>query len=159
MKSRRVEWGKAVTNGILATIVMELFYRVTSLIVHHGIDVPYANGSIFHISSLPLLYVVGYVIDLFGGVCFALLYSWFVRPKTYWSGILYAVFFVWLIADGLVFEPMGPAGILMLGAGGKAVAVNLLAHVVYGATLGTLFARAGGWRAVNKIVAENGRSR
>jgi hypothetical protein len=134
---------------------MELFYRVTSLIAHHGIDVPYANGAIFHLSPLPLVYVVGYAIDLFGGICFALLYSYLVRPLTVWSGVLYAVFFVWLIADGLVFEPMGPAGMLMLGAGGKAVAVNLLAHVVYGAMLGALFARVNGRRAVNKTVAES----
>jgi hypothetical protein len=142
MNGKRVEWSVVARNGILATVVMELFYRVTGLIVHHGIDVPYANGSMFHLASLVQMYAVGYVIDLFGGICFALLYGLFVRPKTYWSGMLYAVFFVWLIADGLVFEPMGPAGILMLGAGTKAVVVNLLAHAVYGAVLGYLFARA-----------------
>lgn len=75
----------------------------------------------------------------FGGISFSCLYGCFVRPKTYLSGILYADFFVLLIADGLVIEPMGPAGMLMLGAGAKAVAVNLFAHVVYGSVLGFLF--------------------
>lgn len=143
-------WSKIIRNGIIATIVMELFYRATNLIFHHGIDVPYANSAMFHFSSPFLIYLVGYLIDFFGGIVFSFLYSRFVRPKLYWSGILYAVLFVWLIADGLIFEPMGPAGFFMLGAGFKAVAINFFAHAVYGVVLGFLFSK--GW---NKASARN----
>ena len=81
------------------------------------------------------------MIDLFGGAAFAMLYARFVRSKNYKSGILFAVLFVWLIIDGLIFEPMGPASILMLESGFKAITINLLAHVVYGAVLGFMFQR------------------
>jgi hypothetical protein len=101
--------------------------------------VPYANGAMFHFTSTFLIYLTGYFIFLFGGVTFSFLYERFVRPKNYGSGILYTVLFVWLIVDGLIFEPMGPAGILMLDAGLKAATINLFAHVVYGFVLGCMF--------------------
>lgn len=135
------KWSAVIKNGILATVVMELFYRLTNLIVHHGIDVPYANGTTVGLTTPFLIYVVGYLIDFFGGVSFALLYGLFFRSKSSWSGILYAVLFVWFIVDGFIFEPMGPAGILMLGAGIKAVTINLSAHVVYGLVLGLMFSK------------------
>jgi hypothetical protein len=134
-----LQWSKVIKNGLLATTVMELFYRSTNLIMHHGIDVPYANGTSVSLTSPFLIYFVGYVIDLFGGVAFSLLYARFIYPKNYSSGILFAVLFVWLIVDGLIFEPLGPAGILMLGAGLKAVTINLFAHVVYGFVLGFMY--------------------
>ncbi|WP_274649356.1 hypothetical protein [Paenibacillus humicola] len=135
------QWGKVVKNGIAATAVMEIFYRVSNLVVHHGIDVPYANGKSVALTSPFLIYLVGYVIDLIGGIAFSALYARFVRPKGYKSGMIFAVLFVWLIIDGFLFEPMGPAGILMLDSGFKAVAVNLFAHAVYGAVLGIMFRR------------------
>lgn len=67
----------------------------------------------------------------------------FFRSKNYKSGIIFAVLFVWLIIDGLIFEPMGSAGILMLDSGLKAVTINWLAHVVYGSVLGFTFHRDG----------------
>ncbi|UUZ84106.1 hypothetical protein LJK88_10315 [Paenibacillus sp. P26] len=142
-----MDWGKVFKNGFLATAAMELFYRATNLVFHHGIDVPYANGTVLSLQSPLLIYLAGYLIFLLGGVLFSLLYERFVRPKNYRSGILYAILFVWLIADGLIFEPMGPAGFLMLGAGFKAVAVNLLAHGVYGWVLGFTFSGGKGRRA------------
>lgn len=134
-------WNKVVKNGFVATAAMEIFYRATNLIIHHGIDVPYANGTTVSLTSPFFIYLVGYMIDLFGGAAFAMLYARFVRSKNYKSGILFAVLFVWLIIDGLIFEPMGPAGVLMLESGFKAVTINLLAHVVYGAVLGFMFQR------------------
>ncbi|WP_314592119.1 hypothetical protein [Paenibacillus terrigena] len=149
--NQMIQWSKVIKNGFLATLVMELFYKATNLIFHHGIDVPYANGSMFHFTSPVLTYFVGYFIDFFGGITFSFLYGRFVRPKFYWSGILYAVFFVWLIADGLIFEPMGPAGLFMLDAGLKAVTINLIAHVVYGFVLGFMFSIAGNKTSIRNL--------
>ena len=46
-----------------------------------------------------------------------------IHDRSLWG---WAVLFVWLIIDGLIFEPMGPTGILMLELGFKAVTINLL---------------------------------
>ncbi|MEW9702179.1 hypothetical protein [Paenibacillus sp. SI8] len=135
-----IRWSKVIKNGVLATITMELFYRITNVIFHHGIDVPYANGTVLALTSPFLIYLAGYFVFLFGGVMFSFFYERFIRTKNYVSGILYTVLFVWLIVDGLIFEPIGPAGILMLGAGIKAAVINLIAHVVYGSVLGLTFA-------------------
>jgi hypothetical protein len=136
---RATQWSKVIKNGILATIVMELFYRITDLIFHHEIDVSYGIGTIFSSTSTFVIYLSGYLIYLFGGVAFSFLYERFVRTKNTFTGIIYAVLFVWLLVDGFLFEPMGPDGILMFGAGFKAVLVNMLAHVVYGSVIGFLF--------------------
>jgi hypothetical protein len=134
-----IQWSKVIKNGIMATAVMEVFYRFSNLFVHHGIDVPYSNGTAVSLTSPFFIYLVGYMIDLFGGVAFSLLFARFFQSKSYKTGILFSVGIVWLIIDGFIFEPMGPAGILMLDSGLKAVTINLLAHVVYGFALGFLF--------------------
>lgn len=131
-----IQWSKVIKSGVLATVVMELFYRATNLIFHHGIDVAYGTGMMFSFSSPFLIRLSGYIIFLFGGVFFTCLYARFVRKKSYSSGILYAVVFVWLVVDGFIFEPMGSAGILMLNYGMKVLFFNLLAHAVFGFVLG-----------------------
>ncbi|MGF9966433.1 hypothetical protein [Bacillus rhizoplanae] len=134
-----IQWNKVIRNGFLATAVMELFYRVTDVMLHHGIDVAYGTGIMFPLTSPFFIRLAGYAVFLFGGIVFSFLYARFIRPKNYVSGILYAVLFVWLIVDGLIFEPMGSAGILMLNNGLKAVVTNMFAHIVYGLVLGLMF--------------------
>jgi hypothetical protein len=64
-----------------------MFYRLTDLIFHHGIDVSYVNGALFKLTSPFQIRLTGYIIFLIGGVVFSYLFTRFIPRKNSQSGV------------------------------------------------------------------------
>lgn len=144
--------GPALKTGFLATIVMEIFLRLTAPIFNHGVNFAWLNGTLLGLNPQSFTTLIaGYLIFLFGGVAFAYLYQRYIRKKNAVSGILYAVIFAMMIVSGLIVMPitglihplvqaeMVPnPGFFGLGFGMKAGLFTFLSHMVYGWVLGIL---------------------
>lgn len=142
----------AIKVGVIATIVMELFLRITDAIFHHNVNFAWLNGTSLGLDPQSAVTLIpGYVIYFFGGIVFAYLYQRFVSNKTIWTGILYAVLFVMVVVAGLIVlpltgltHPLVKAGVIPnpswfgLGFGPVAGLFTFLGHAVYGAVLGGL---------------------
>jgi hypothetical protein len=141
--------------GIIATLAMEVFLRVTDMIFRHNVNFAWLNGTSlgFDPQAFTTL-LAGYVVFLFGGIVWAYLYQRFVPKKNTLTGIIYAVVVPLIIVAGLIMMPlMGfthplvqagvipNPGLFALGFGPTAGLFNLLGHVVYGAVLGAMSSR------------------
>lgn len=143
---------KAAINGIIATVAMEVFYRLTDLFFKHEVDFAFLNGTTVGLNPEAVsTRIVGYIIVLFGGVLFSLIYEKFVSKKNVWTGIIYSVGFAMVICAGLIVLPLIGAinplveegvmvdpGFFGLGLGLFAGLFSFLGHVVFGAFLGLL---------------------
>lgn len=140
----------ALKVGIIATIIMEVFLRITDPIFDHGVNFAWLNGTSLGLNPQAFsTVIVGYLIFLFGGVVFAYLYQRFIPKKNALTGIVYAVVFAMMIVAGLIVMPITGAihplveaevipnpGFFGLGFGMKAGLFTFLGHVVYGWVLG-----------------------
>jgi hypothetical protein len=140
----------ALKVGIIATIIMEVFLRITDPIFNHGVNFAWLNGTSLGLNPQAFsTVIVGYLIFLFGGVAFAYLYQRFVSKKNALTGIVYGVVFAMIVVAGLIVMPITGAihplvkaevipnpGFFALGFGMKAGLFTLLGHVVYGWVLG-----------------------
>lgn len=144
--------GSAVKVGIIATIVMEVFLRITGPIFNHGVNFGWLNGTSLGLDPQAFsTTIVGYLIFLFGGIAFAYLYLRYVPKKNVVTGVIYAVVFAQLIVAGLIMMPITGAihplvkaevipnpGFFALGFGPVAGVFTFLGHVVYGLVLGAM---------------------
>jgi hypothetical protein len=144
--------GSAIKVGFIATLVMEIFLRITNLIFNHGVNFAWLNGTSLGLDPQAFsTIVVGYLIFLFGGVTFAYLYQRFVPKKNSLTGIIYAIVFAMVIVAGLIVMPVTGMihplvkegmipnpGFFALGFGMKAALFTFLGHVVYGWILGLM---------------------
>jgi hypothetical protein len=142
----------AVKVGFIATLMMEIFLRVTDSIFNHQVNFAWLNGTSLGLDPMSATTLIpGYLIFLFGGIAFAYLFQRFVRNKTVVTGILFGVFFAMVVVAGLIVmpltgmtHPLVKAGVIPnpgffgLGFGPIAGIFSLLAHVIYGAVLGFL---------------------
>ncbi|MFC4075460.1 DUF6789 family protein [Salinithrix halophila] len=142
----------ALKVGLIATVVMEVFLRITDLLFHHGVNFAWLNGTSLGLDpeSFTTL-LAGYGIFLFGGVAFAYLYERFIPRKNIWTGMAYAVIFAMGVVAGLIMmpitgltHPLVQAGVIPdpgffgLGFGVKAGVFNFLGHILYGVVLGAM---------------------
>jgi hypothetical protein len=146
------KFGSALKVGIIATIVMEVFLRLTGLVFNHGVNFAWINGTSLGLNPQAFsTIIIGYLIFLFGGVVLAYLYLRFIPKKNVVTGILYAVVFVMMIVAGLIVMPITGAvhplvkegmipnpGFFGLGFGPVAGIFTFLGHVVYGWVLGEM---------------------
>ncbi|MFZ3590379.1 hypothetical protein ACOI1C_14280 [Bacillus sp. DJP31] len=142
----------ALKVGSIATIIMEVFLRITDSIFNHGVNFAWLNGTSLGLNPQAFsTVVVGYLIFLFGGVVFAYLYQRFIPKKNVLTGIVYAVVFAMMIVAGLIVMPITGVvhplvkaevipnpGFFALGFGMKAGLFTFLGHVVYGLVLGLM---------------------
>lgn len=126
---------QVLRNGFLATLLMEIFYRLTDLFLHHRLDVAAGIGQMFMLQSPLVIRIVGYFVFLAGGVIFSYLYARFIPKRSIWTGLLYGIFFLWLIVDGLLFEP----SFIGIDYGVMWVMINFFGHFVYGGSLGVFY--------------------
>lgn len=145
-------FGSALKVGIIATIVMEVFLRITGPIFNHGVNFAWLNGTSLGLDPQAFsTLIVGYLIFLFGGVAFAYLYLRFIPKKNGLTGIIYAVVFAMMIVAGLIVMPITGVvhplvkegvipnpGFFALGFGPVAGIFTFLGHVVYGWVLGVM---------------------
>ncbi|NOU90326.1 hypothetical protein GC102_31990 [Paenibacillus sp. LMG 31460] len=141
----------ALKVGVIATAVMEIFFRITDSLFSHGVNFAWLNGTSFGLDSQSFsTLIVGYAEILFGGVVFAYLYDRFVPRKNMWTGIGFSVLFAMIIVAGLIMMPIMGAthplvivgmipnpGLFGIGFGIKAGLFNFLGHVIYGIVLGS----------------------
>jgi hypothetical protein len=142
----------AIKVGFLATLVMEIFLRITGGIFKHNVNFAWLNGTSLGLDPTAFsTIIVGYLIFLFGGIALAYLYLRFVPKKNIGTGILYGVVFAMMIVAGLIVMPITGAvhplvkaevipnpGFFALGFGPIAGVFTLLGHVIYGIVLGQL---------------------
>jgi hypothetical protein len=142
----------ALKIGIVATVVMEVFLRITDPLFNHGVNFAWLNGTSLGLDPQSFsTIIVGYMIFLFGGVVFAYIFDRFIPKKNALTGILYAVVFAMMIVAGLIVMPITGMvhplvkqgvipnpGFFALGFGMKAGLFTFLGHVVYGWILGIM---------------------
>lgn len=83
-----IQWSKVIKSGVLATVVMELFYRATNLIFRHGIGILFSSLAEFRLPiymhglfTLKAILQVSYMqLCLFGWLWMALSLSRWVLP-------------------------------------------------------------------------------
>jgi uncharacterized membrane protein YagU involved in acid resistance len=130
--------GKAIAGGFGGTTVLTLMMRfVAPMITGQSVDMPEKLGDM---SGLGL--IGGMIIHFFiGSVIFGLIYAFVLfrlLPGAPWQkGLLSGVIF-WLGLQ-IVMMPMIGGGVFSSQMGGvKTVVATLIAHLVYGTTLGSI---------------------
>ena len=152
-ESRRTDWMRiSVIAGFIATFMMTATVTAGYLFADTLGDV---DGSTFSrwlaalsgneiVERVGDSFAVGMVLNLIIGLVWALIYGGFAEPMLkgpgWWQGILFAM--IPFLLSILVFFPIMGAGFLGvdLDAGPLPVIGNLVAHIVFGASLGFFYA-------------------
>lgn len=140
-----MQLGKGIVAGFMATVVLSALIIVKAFshwlpafnvieILHRLIGGPLITGWIGH-------FVIGAII---WGLLFALVYGRLPGESGRVRGLAFGVF-AWL-AMLLLFLPIGGVGFFGVAIGWPVVGLTLVAHLVYGAVLGTAYAALTGQR-------------
>ena len=128
--------GKAIAGGLVGTILLTLMMRfVAPMMTGQRMDVPEKLGGMIGMGP-----IAGMIMHLLtGSVIFGLIYALvlfrFLPGAPWLKGLLSGVIF-WLGLE-IVMMPMIGGGFFSSQMGGvKIVVAALIAHLVYGATLG-----------------------
>lgn len=153
---------RAITAGFVASTAMFLAFIVAYLLASLLATVElqeYKRGAVairqwfYALTNNPLIDLarpnpyVAVLIHFIIGIIFAVIYAYFFEPRlpgpSWQRGILFS-FVPWFLSL-VVFLPLVGGGFfgLGIGAGPLPIIGNLIVHVVYGATLGTLYGPAG----------------
>lgn len=153
-----MDWGGWATFGFGATVALTAIMVAAQLAGLSRMDMPMMLGTMF-VEDPDRARVVGFVVHLMNGQVFALLYvgSFAVLERaTWWLGALFGAFHGLAVLVLIVpllpgihprmaSERSGPGldttleppGLLGLNYGRQTPVVSLVAHVVYGALLGS----------------------
>jgi hypothetical protein len=153
-----MDWWGWATFGFVATVVLTGIMVAAQLAGLSRMDIPMMLGTLF-VESPDLARVIGFFVHLLNGQAFALLYAAafaLIGTATWWLGALFGL--VHGLAALTVIIPylpgihprmasarsgpdlratLEPPGPLALNYGTQTPVFTLIAHVVYGALLGT----------------------
>lgn len=153
-----VDWGGWATFGFGATVALTAIMVVAQLAGRSRMDIPMMLGTMF-VEDPDRARVVGFVLHLMNGQAFALLYAGafaVLQRATWWLGALFgaahglaALVLIVPLLPGIhprmasersgprLDTSLEPPGLLALNYGRQTPAIALVAHIVYGALLGS----------------------